>query len=232
MLSAPRVDGKFQARSAVDHYLALAYAAGCSPEPTTLELATRPQDEAAADVAWDRLGLRQERPVVAFNTGSAAGNAKQWPTEYFVELAHRLVKFTDAVVLILCGPSERDAAQTIARRMDHPRVKSMADEDLSLGTAKACIRRSQLMVTTDSGPRHIAAAFQIPTVAIFGGIDPRWSHNYNAREIVLQKEVPCGPCDKHVCPLGHVRCMKELNVETVFAAVQKQLRDQQRAHAA
>ena len=231
-VSAPRVDGKFQPRSAVDHYLALAYAAGCAPEPTTLELTTRPQDEAAADVAWERLGLLQGRPVIAFNTGSAASSARHWPAEHFVELAHRIVKYTDAIVLAMCGPSERDAAQTIAQRLAHPRVKSMADEDTSLGAAKACLRRSQLLVTTDSGPRHIAAAFRTPTITLSGPIDPRWSHSYNPREIVLRKEVPCGPCGHSVCPLQHTRCMKELTVDTVFAAVQNQLRQSRLSDAA
>jgi heptosyltransferase-2 len=205
--------------SAVDYYLGLAYYLGCPPESRRLELATLPADELAADRVWNRLGLADAGRVIALNTGGAYGGAKHWPCEHAADLARRAVDELDASVLVLCGPKERDAAAEIAARAAHPRVVSMADQPMDLGVSKACIRRAHAMVTTDSGPRHIAAAFNVPTVALFGPVDPGWSANYNPRAINLHLPLPCRPCAKRSCPLLHHRCMNDLTPDRVFGAL-------------
>ena len=98
------------------------------------------------------------------------------------------------------------------------RVFSMADQPMDLGTAKACIRRCRLMVSTDSGPRHVAAAFGLPLVTMFGPMLPVWSENPTQRAVNLVLDLDCIGCHKRVCPLGHHRCMRDLTVDTVFAA--------------
>jgi heptosyltransferase-2 len=102
-------------------------------------------------------------------------------------------------------------------------VTSLAEEPLSLGLSKACVRRSQLAVTTDSGPRHFAAAFGVPCVTLFGPTDPRWSWNYHPRETVLQQSLPCVPCGKRVCPLRHHACLRDLAPTTVQQVVAREL---------
>jgi heptosyltransferase-2 len=88
---------------------------------------------------------------------------------------------------------------------------------LSIGLTKACVRRADLLVATDSGPRHFAAAFDRPVVTLFGPTHIPWTETYFPKAVHKQKEVPCGPCQLRVCPLDH-RCMKELTPEEVFAA--------------
>ena len=207
--------------SAVDRYLQLAYLVGCPPKPRPrpLELATLEQDEQAADRVWEKLGLSGARCVVVLNTGGAYGPAKRWSDEQFAALARRIVTEHDARVLIICGPAEREAAAKIERVASHQRVRSLAREELSIGLSKASIRRCQLMVTTDSGPRHFAAAFKVPVVTLFGPTDPRWAETYSPGAIHLQHSVPCQPCAKRVCPLGHHACMRDLSVEVVYTAV-------------
>jgi heptosyltransferase-2 len=102
-------------------------------------------------------------------------------------------------------------------------MKSLADEPLSIGLSKACIRRSDLLVATDSGPRHFAAAFDVPAISLFGPTDPRWSINYHQRETRLFHQVPCGPCAQRECPLVHHECMRGLRVERVYEAVCERL---------
>ena len=189
-----------------------------------MELFTTPSDEAAADAAWDRLGLATDRPVVCLNTGGAFGPAKSWPNRYFAELARRLVEEAGASVLVVCGPGERDSAREIVAKADHRRVVSLADEPMSIGLTKACVRRSALMVTTDSGPRHFAAAFGVPVVSLFGPTHIAWTRTYHPHAIHLQQPVDCGPCQKGVCPMGHHRCMIELSPQSVFAAAMRLLR--------
>jgi heptosyltransferase-2 len=205
--------------SALDSYLRLAYAFGCEPESPQMELATTAEDEAAADAAWTALGLPEGRKVVVFNSGGAFGAAKLWPTEYFAELARSVVRDTDCSVLIICGPAERDLAREVIRQAAAPRVVSLADRPLSIGLSKACVRRARLMVTTDSGPRHFAAAFGVPVVTLFGPTHIKWSENHFPQAIHLQHELPCGPCQKRVCPLGTHQCMRDLKPDQILIAV-------------
>lgn len=223
-LYPPRDGWKLTPVSAVDYYLQLAYSIGCPTEVRRLELKTLPDDEAGARQVWDNLKLASAERVIAFNTGGARGAAKHWPIEYFIELAQRLVEDRRNSVLILCGPAEQETAAELERCVNDPRVRSMANQDMSLGVAKACIRRSHMMVTTDSGPRHFAAAFDVPVVSMFGPIDPRWSETYHSKAIHLQHQVPCGPCGRRTCPLEHHRCMRELTVDRVYDSVIQCLR--------
>src|SRR5207244_8960056 len=107
------------------------------------------------------------------------------------------------------GPSERDLARQIARSTNRPSVHALSDFALSVGLSKACIRRADLLITTDSGPRHFGVAFDLPVLTLFGPTHIAWTETYHARSVHLQKPVPCGPCQQRVCPLDH-RCMEEI----------------------
>jgi heptosyltransferase-2 len=170
--------------------------------------------------------------VIALNSSGAYGAAKRWPLEHFSRLARRLVERTDHDVLVLCGPGEREAAQAIARGAGCRRVFSLADQPLGLGTSKACLQRSRLMVSTDSGPRHVAAAFGKPVITLFGPTMPVWVQNPTVRGVDLQLELDCIGCGKRACPLGHHRCMRELSVDDVFGHVVKLLRESSVVRAA
>jgi heptosyltransferase-2 len=117
---------------------------------------------------------------------------------------------------VLCGPRERNAAREIVVRAGHSRVVSLADQELGIGLTKACVRRARLLITTDSGPRHFAAAFHTPVVTLFGPTDVAWTRTQHPQAWHLLHPVPCGPCQRPVCPEGHHRCMTELTPESVF----------------
>ena len=219
-LFPPRKGRKLHPISAVDYYLQIAHHLGCPEEPRQLELATLPSDEQIADQVWHDLGLNDARQVVVLNTGSASGGARSWPATSYEQLARRIItRHIGTHVLLLCGPAEREVVAQIEQNAAHPHIHSLARHPLSIGLSKACIRRSQLMVTTDSGPRHLAAAFGIATVTLFGPTDPRWSKNYLPLAIDLQHKIPCQPCTKRECPLKHHACMRDLHVETVYRNV-------------
>lgn len=208
---------------ALDDYNLLAEAAGCPPPGKRLELFTTPTDEAMADLVWERAGLAGHGEVVCLNPGAAFGAAKHWPVEHFAALARRFAVERGSAVLVLCGPSEAAQARQIADSAGHPAVHALAEltdtpgPRLSIGLTKACVRRADLLVTTDSGPRHFAAAFDRPVVTLFGPTHIAWTETYYSRAVHLQKKVDCGPCQKRVCPLDH-RCMKGLLPLEVFDA--------------
>lgn len=232
---------RFAPVSAVDYFLELASALGCQSSSKQVELVTLPEDERAADAVWEKLGLPRRaggnginsvlRGPVVLNTGGAFGSAKLWPTPYFAALAQKLARVDGRHVLVLCGPHERELAREIVRAAAHPRVVSLAEEPLSIGLSKACVRRAGLMVTTDSGPRHFAAAFGVPVVTLFGPTHVGLSENYHPRAIHLQRDLECVPCQQRTCPLGHHRCMRDLSIDEVYRAV-RQLERAEREQAA
>jgi heptosyltransferase-2 len=222
--------GGFRPRPVIHDYTRLAEAAGCPAPSFRMELFTTPADEEQADQLWDQTGLARCREVVCLNPGAAFGAAKFWPREHFISLARNLCDERGCGVLVLCGPSERELARQIAAEANRPKVHSVADYQLSLGLTKACIRRADLLITTDSGPRHFAAAFQRPVVTLFGPTHIGWTETYFPHAIHLQKPVPCGPCQLRVCPLDH-RCMKELTPAEVLEAAQRLLPPQRMKEA-
>jgi heptosyltransferase-2 len=200
----------------VETYLKLARHLDCPVDSIRLELATTPADEAAADRAWRALGLSPDDRVICVNTGGAFGPAKNWPVSHFAELARRLVEEPEARVLVVCGPRERDAARAIVRSAAHPGVVSLAEQEVGIGLTKACVRRAALLITTDSGPRHFAAAFGTPVITLFGPTHIAWTRTHHPHAWHLFHPVPCGPCQRPVCPEGHHRCMQDLDPQSVW----------------
>ena len=129
-----------------------------------------------------------------------------------------------AIVLISAAPKERPIVDTIKRYMRRTPV-DLSLHGTTLGSLKEIVRRCDLMITNDTGPRHIAAAFDVPVITLFGPTHPEWTEIYYARERQLSVKVFCGPCQKKVCPLDH-RCMKLLTPAMVFEAAINLLRDQ------
>ena len=206
----------------IEAYNRLAVQLGCPQPSYQMELVTTFRNERAADAVWRQTGLLGCAEVVCLNPGAAFGSSKHWPTDYFVELAQLLVDRRGYGVLILCGPAEKEMAGDIVRRTRRPTVHSLGDHPLSLGLTKACVRRADLLITTDSGPRHFAAAFSRPVVTLFGPTHISWTETYYADAVHLQRKVDCGPCQLRTCPLDH-RCMKLLTPQEVFAAAQNLL---------
>jgi len=211
--------GRRVPRPVIDDYNRLIAPLGVADPGHRMELFTTPADDAAADRVWVDLGLHRFPEVVGLNSSGAFGAAKLWPAEHFAALARDLVDRRGCGVLVVCGPNERTTAREIVRLTDRPQVVSLADRPVSLGLTKACVRRFDLFVTTDSGPRHFAAAFDVPVVSLFGPTFIQWTETYYPKGINLQKQVPCGPCQLRVCPLDH-RCMTELKPAEVLAAAE------------
>lgn len=217
-LPSPRRAGRAEVRSPTITAMALAEHLGVPRGSYRPELATLPADENLADEVLARLfPHRPDGPLVVLNDNGAFGPAKSWGADRFAALAAWLLeRRPDCRIVVHCGPGDREDARRIEALAAHPAVRSLADEPaLPFGLAKALIRRAGAMVTSDSGPRHFAAAFAVPTVCILGPMDPRlgWSDHPGLREMRL--DLPCSPCGKPRCPLGHHDCMRLLAVEDV-----------------
>jgi heptosyltransferase-2 len=212
----------------LESYIQVARLLGCPVESMQLELCTTSHDEAAADCALEAVGIALGESVLCLNTGGAYGPAKNWPITYFAQLARRLTEETGTWVVILCGPNERESAREAAYLANHPRVKSLADQTLGIGLSKACIRRASLLITTDSGPRHFAAAFHTPVITLFGPTHIAWTRTHHPQAWHMFYPVDCGPCQKRVCPEGHHRCMRALTPESVLTVALRVLASSER----
>ncbi len=214
-LVAPRRGGKFLPVSMVRYYNTLATYLGARPTGR-LELFTHPDDEAALDARLAAVEPASSGPRVVINPGAAFGSAKCWFPDRFAAVARNLIERYDARVMIPCSPSERQVAAAISRAIPQPHV--LFDEPiLPLRQLTALIRRSDLLVTNDTGPRHFAVAFNVPVATIFGPTAPEWTATGYAHERQILVPVDCGPCMLRTCPLDH-RCMKQVTAEMVTGA--------------
>ena len=203
----------------VEYYMKITQHLNCPDMGRHLEQQTTESDETAASIIFDKFNLASAKQLIVFNTGGAFGPAKNWPVNHFADLAKKiLIQIPLARVVVICGPAEAENARSIAELANDLRVISLADEPKSVGLSKALIRRSDLVVTTDSGPRHFATAFGIPTVSLFGPTHIEWTRTMHPLGVHLQKQVACGPCQKGVCPEKHHQCMMELMPEDVLEA--------------
>ncbi|QDT36165.1 lipopolysaccharide heptosyltransferase II [Stratiformator vulcanicus] len=217
----------------IDEYCRLADAVGCGTDSRQTEAAVAPLHQLELEEFWSAFHPAiRERGIVTLNPGGAFGAAKHWPAESFAALARRISSDLDKTVLVVCGPAEKKEAEQIVELADRPDILSLADQPLTLGLTKAAIRDSDALVTTDSGPRHFAKPFGVPTVTLFGPTHKAWSETYDERSIHVQLDLDCGPCQQRVCPLVHHRCMKDLGPERVFQAVRKLLANTQETRRA
>ncbi|MFO0936100.1 MAG: glycosyltransferase family 9 protein [Gemmataceae bacterium] len=201
----------------IDDYNRLAVKLGTPDPGHRMELFTTAVDDANAATVWASLGLNRYRTVVGINPGGAFGASKHWP--HFGELARYWAAQRGVGVLVLCGPAERDEAKRIVAAANHPNAVSLADQSVSIGLTKAMTKRLSALITTDSGPRHFATAFGVPTITLFGPTHIGWTETYASNARHLQLSLDCGPCQQRVCPQGHHRCMTDLTPSMVISAV-------------
>jgi heptosyltransferase-2 len=168
------------------------------------------------DPALERPAAAGRAPLVLLNPGANYGAAKCWPAENFARAADQLIDERGATVLLSGAPKERPILEAIARYMKHAAI-DLSAKGLTLGALKEITRRCDLMITNDTGPRHIAAAFDVPVVTIFGPTHPEWTEIYFPRERKVSVPVFCGPCQKKTCPLDH-RCMTRVTPAMVHGA--------------
>jgi heptosyltransferase-2 len=217
--------GKFVPSPIVKYYLGIAHYLGSHHRDLRLELFVTPSERREAQEVFARSGLDPDLhrpashggrpPLVLLNPGAQYGAAKCWLPEYFAELGDRLIRELGATVLISAAPKERAIVDAINRHMTHSAV-DLSRAGMTLGALKEVVRRCDLMVTNDTGPRHIAAAFDVPVVTVFGPTHPEWTEIYYAKERQVAVKVFCGPCQKKTCPLDH-RCMTRVTPAMVYA---------------
>lgn len=166
-------------------------------------------------------GLDTGRTVVAFAPG-AVGPSKRWPHAEYAKLGRELAS-NGAYAWILGGPGEHDLAESIVRGIGSDHARNLTSPDLR--NAILALKLARATVSNDSGLVHVSAAIGTPTIGIFGPTSPwHWAPlNPLAATIETLTDVPCRPCHKPTCALGHHRCMNDIPASQVMSAVAKAL---------
>lgn len=154
-------------------------------------------------------------PIVLLNAGASFGASKLWFADRFAAVGCALRERHGLVPIYLAGPAEVELVRGIATQAQ---ALATVDPVFPLSDLKALVRRARLMVTTDTGPRHIAVAFGVPLVCLMGPTDPRYTNYCLDETILIRRELECSPCHRKVCPLGHQDCMRKIEVDEVLAA--------------
>jgi len=204
-----RLDRKASPRL-VDRFVALAVPkGGLIPMPPAPVLVPNAANAAAAMRA---LALSTHRPIAILCPGAEYGPAKRWPTEHFIALARNLLEEGYAVWLV-GSPNDQPAALPIAAAL--PGVRDLTGRT-DLGTAIDLLSLGSVVVSNDSGLMHAAAAVGRPLIALFGSSSPDYTPPLSPVAQVTRIDIECSPCFQRECPLGHFKCMRDLDPERVY----------------
>lgn len=203
----------------VGYYWTLLKPLGLAGEPSAPALAVSAGEEGAMESKLASAGIGPADVVIGVNPGSTYGSAKRWLPERFAEAARRLVERVrkdegkEAAVMILGAKGEESLGNTIAALVE---VKSVVlSGATTIRELMAATKRCRLLLTNDTGPMHIAAAFGVPVVAVFGPTDWRTTSPYGQEQSIVREPVDCAPCFLRECPIDH-RCMTRISAQRVF----------------
>jgi lipopolysaccharide heptosyltransferase II len=203
---------------ALDRELILLRAIGVPTPEVIFELPISEKHRQRVNELLARAGLDRQRPLVAINP-QATWPTKLWFEERFAELADRLQDRGCAVVFT-GSPADRPALDRIIGGMKKGAL-NLAGQTSLLELA-ALYQAARVVVSTDTGPMHIAAAVGTRVVALFGATAPWRTGPWGGQHLVLRSELDCSPCLKKSCE-GDLACMRGISVEMVEAAVGEKL---------
>jgi heptosyltransferase-2 len=217
--------------SMVSHYAALAELSN----EAEINLAL---DNPKLSVKQEQLSLARQKineilpgvsDIFILAPGAEYGPAKQWPLEHFGNLAKSLLENNPHTGIIILGGAKDDVAgQKIIAYINSTQPKMATQVQnmcgkISLSESIALVSLAKGMASNDSGMMHVGAAFEVPQVAFFGSSDPKHTPPRSKFATPLWLGLDCSPCHKRQCPLGHLRCLKEITPESAYQALQKQM---------
>jgi heptosyltransferase I len=203
---------------AVDWYLSVLPVLGVPVHADFQWLPQRPALAASVRRQWPVDGARW----IVLQPGTR-WPSKRWPVEAFAELVPLLASSNPGLRFAILGGVEDRSLGGIIARADPVRCLDLTGR-LSLPEMVEWIRLSELMISNDTGPMHVAAALGTRVIALFGPTEPRRTGPYGQLDHVLQLNLPCVPCLKRRCAyVKPFECLRAIPPAVVFEAVQRRL---------
>ncbi len=162
------------------------------------------------------------KPTLGINPGATYGSAKRWYPEEFAKIAIEMSKKYD--IVIFGGPAETNIAKDIETELVSKGITNYQNlaGKTTIHELIEKIAGLDLFITNDSGPMHIAAAYKVKTIAIFGPTKFTETNQWNnPNGEIVTKNLDCAPCMKRVCPLKHHNCMKDITAADVLNVIIK-----------
>ena len=189
------------------------------------QLAMTNVDNYTNDIGALKLYIKPQeftKPTLGINAGATYGSAKRWYPERFAQVASEFSDNFD--IIIFGGPGEVEMAKEIEDNLVSLKTNNFLNLAGKTNIEELCshIAGCSLFITNDSGPMHVAAAYQVPTVAIFGPTKHKETSQWmNEKSKIVREEMECAPCMKRECPLKHHDCMKNITASRVIEAVKE-----------
>ena len=218
-----RANGTIKAIPMTEYYLEIGRWLGWKiPDAARPRLFMGEHIRRQGDELLRRYGIAEGEQVIGLNPGASFGSSKCWPPEYFAQLAQMLQEKLNARIMLFTGPGEEKIAQTIMNLTRGNLIDTTPDK-VDLEVLKPLVQRCDLLITNDTGPRHYAAALEVPVVVLMGPTNPEYTSYRLDHEDVIRMDLPCSPCHQKVCPTEH-ECMRAITPEMVLEKSLKRLK--------
>jgi heptosyltransferase II len=218
-----RIDPGVRKVHQVYYYLGILSCLGLSdPKPwektgLPISIGIGDSDRDAAIAMLRERGIEIGDLVIAVNPGAYYGEAKRWFPERYAAVADELAKKYGARILLLGASSDLETAGEVAAHMASQPV--ILAGQTTIGQLLGLLKQVDLLITNDSGTMHLAAALDVPQLAIFGSTSETATGPLSRNASVIKHKVECNPCFLRKCP-GDFRCMKEVTVMEVVSAAE------------
>lgn len=167
----------------------------------------------------EKYKVGQNDLLIGINPGSV-WPTKKWLPERFAEVADWLITNHGAKIVLVGANNDRDDVNKVLAKTKHQCIDLCGETTLK--ELATFISKCSLLITNDSGPMHIATAFQVPLVAIFGSTTKELGFApYGENNSVVEIDLPCRPCSSHglkKCPKNHFKCMRDISSGQVILA--------------
>lgn len=223
----PAHRNRHQIHDYLDIVAAAEQSCGLNAEPvrdtTPVIIAGDPHKKAAAALLH-RFGLQASARLIALNTGATNSRAKCWPTVQYAALADQLHERFAAQIILIGAASEREHAAQVIAQMQRQGALNLAGET-TMSELIGVLAQSDLLITNDTGPAHVAAALGRPTLTIFGPTNEFETAPLGTQAALLRAEnIACARCMHRDCPIDH-RCMTQITVAAVMQKIEPWLRN-------
>ena len=202
----------------VDYYFDLISSLGIKADRKQPEIFLTSGEKENASQRLKSKGLKPEDKVIGIHPG-AHYESQRWPVEKFAAVSDYLITRYNAKIILFAGRAEK---QLLSEFRGYAVNTPIFLEDLSLREFMSTLSHCSLFLCNNSGPLHIAAALNIPTVSTMGPTIPYHWWPYGKDHIVLRKNVDCSPCKKGICETHE--CMELITTNDFIAAVESQIR--------
>ncbi|EOB2574792.1 lipopolysaccharide heptosyltransferase II [Vibrio fluvialis] len=209
-----------------ERYVALAHPKATMVDSTSLgglDTLPRPSlyiDKDAQQQTRDKFTLHSSRPVIGLCPGAEFGPAKQWPTEHYAAVAAAMINAGKQVWLFGSAKDSKTTQTIVADLCDEQRshIVDLAGKT-SLIEAVDMLACCESVVSNDSGLMHVAAAVGCQVVGVYGSTSPTYTPPLAEKKTIIHTDIECRPCFKRECPLGHLKCLKDLTPQRVINAL-------------